>query len=140
MYVCTGVRYRELYHIDKIIHMSGVTRVGCRRSNCSVVCRERMKMPYMTDQCAQMLKISNEFVRLQVSNEEYLCMKVLLLLSTGEEAHHSTHLSSHSSHPQLFTHTVMGLCELTQWSSSHVVDRDDLDQISRDRIFQFVNC
>ncbi|TSQ35282.1 Glucocorticoid receptor [Bagarius yarrelli] len=43
---------------------------------------ERMKMPYMSDQCAQMLKISNEFVRLQLSNEEYLCMKVLLLLST----------------------------------------------------------
>uniref|UniRef100_A0A3B3ZCW5 Glucocorticoid receptor n=1 Tax=Periophthalmus magnuspinnatus TaxID=409849 RepID=A0A3B3ZCW5_9GOBI len=29
-----------------------------------------------------MLKICNEFVRLQVSYEEYLCMKVLLLLST----------------------------------------------------------
>lgn len=43
-----------------------------------------MKLPYMMDQCEQMLKISNEFVRLQVSNEEYLCMKVLLLLSTGE--------------------------------------------------------
>lgn len=42
-----------------------------------------MKLPYMSDQCEQMLKISNEFVRLQVSNEEYLCMKVLLLLSTG---------------------------------------------------------
>ena len=48
------------------------------------VCRERMKLPYMADQCEQMLKISNEFVRLQVSNDEYLCMKVLLLLSTGE--------------------------------------------------------
>ncbi|XP_030648714.1 glucocorticoid receptor [Chanos chanos] len=43
---------------------------------------ERMKLPYMADQCEQMLKISNEFVRLQVSNDEYLCMKVLLLLST----------------------------------------------------------
>uniref|UniRef100_A0A8B9K9X7 Glucocorticoid receptor n=1 Tax=Astyanax mexicanus TaxID=7994 RepID=A0A8B9K9X7_ASTMX len=47
-----------------------------------VINEERMKLPYMGDQCAQMLKISNEFVRLQVSNEEYLCMKVLLLLST----------------------------------------------------------
>ncbi|XP_046714742.1 glucocorticoid receptor isoform X1 [Silurus meridionalis] len=47
-----------------------------------VINEERMKMPYMGDQCAQMLKISSEFVRLQVSNEEYLCMKVLLLLST----------------------------------------------------------
>ncbi|KAK9962931.1 hypothetical protein ABG768_006166 [Culter alburnus] len=47
-----------------------------------VINEERMKLPYMNDQCEQMLKISNEFVRLQVSNEEYLCMKVLLLLST----------------------------------------------------------
>ncbi|XP_056625310.1 glucocorticoid receptor [Triplophysa dalaica] len=47
-----------------------------------VINEERMKLPYMMDQCEQMLKISNEFVRLQVSNEEYLCMKVLLLLST----------------------------------------------------------
>uniref|UniRef100_A0A8C1H2X0 Glucocorticoid receptor n=1 Tax=Cyprinus carpio carpio TaxID=630221 RepID=A0A8C1H2X0_CYPCA len=47
-----------------------------------VINEERMRLPYMNDQCEQMLKISNEFVRLQVSNEEYLCMKVLLLLST----------------------------------------------------------
>ena len=45
--------------------------------------RARMKLPYMADQCEQMLKISSEFVRLQVSHDEYLCMKVLLLLSTG---------------------------------------------------------
>lgn len=50
-------------------------------------CRERMKLPFMTDQCEQMLKISNEFVRLQVSYDEYLCMKVLLLLSTGNGNH-----------------------------------------------------
>lgn len=43
-----------------------------------------MKLPFMNDQCEQMLKICSEFVRLQVSYEEYLCMKVLLLLSTGE--------------------------------------------------------
>lgn len=43
----------------------------------------------MTDQCEQMLKICNEFVRLQVSHDEYLCMKVLLLLSTGNGARHS---------------------------------------------------
>ncbi|KAG5852437.1 hypothetical protein ANANG_G00062400 [Anguilla anguilla] len=47
-----------------------------------VINEERMKLPYMSDQCEQMLKISNEFVRLQVSHDEYLCMKVLLLLST----------------------------------------------------------
>ncbi|XP_012711750.1 glucocorticoid receptor [Fundulus heteroclitus] len=47
-----------------------------------VVNEERMKLPYMAEQFEQMLKISSEFVRLQVSHEEYLCMKVLLLLST----------------------------------------------------------
>ncbi|XP_068180973.1 glucocorticoid receptor isoform X2 [Antennarius striatus] len=47
-----------------------------------VINEDRMKLPYMADQCKQMLKISNEFVRLQVSHDEYLCMKVLLLLST----------------------------------------------------------
>ncbi|KAJ3588033.1 hypothetical protein NHX12_011627, partial [Muraenolepis orangiensis] len=47
-----------------------------------VINEDRMKLPYMADQCEQMLKISNEFVRLQVSHDEYLCMKVLLLLST----------------------------------------------------------
>lgn len=45
--------------------------------------RERMRLPFMNDQCEQMLKICNEIVRLQVSYDEYLCMKVLLLLSTG---------------------------------------------------------
>ncbi|KAI4882952.1 hypothetical protein NFI96_015625, partial [Prochilodus magdalenae] len=47
-----------------------------------VINEERMKLPYMGEQCEQMLKIANELVRLQVSYEEYLCMKVLLLLST----------------------------------------------------------
>lgn len=47
-----------------------------------------MKLPYMAEQCKQMLKISSEFVRLQVSHDEYLCMKVLLLLSTGERRQH----------------------------------------------------
>lgn len=47
-----------------------------------VINEERMKLPYMAEQFEQMLKISSEFVRLQVSHEEYLCMKVLLLLST----------------------------------------------------------
>ncbi|XP_047661584.1 glucocorticoid receptor isoform X3 [Tachysurus fulvidraco] len=47
-----------------------------------VINEERMKLPYMTEQCKQMLKITNELVRLEVSYDEYLCMKVLLLLST----------------------------------------------------------
>lgn len=60
----------------------GETRMCCL--TVSYTTRERMKLPYMADQCEQMLKISSEFVRLQVSHDEYLCMKVLLLLSTGQ--------------------------------------------------------
>ncbi|KAM9309283.1 glucocorticoid receptor [Pholidichthys leucotaenia] len=47
-----------------------------------VINEERMKLPDMADQFNQMQRIANEFVRLQVSHDEYLCMKVLLLLST----------------------------------------------------------
>ncbi|XP_061558359.1 glucocorticoid receptor-like isoform X1 [Phycodurus eques] len=47
-----------------------------------VINQERMKLPFMLGQCEQMLKICTEFVRLEVSYDEYLCMKVLLLLST----------------------------------------------------------
>ncbi|XP_077401885.1 glucocorticoid receptor-like isoform X2 [Vanacampus margaritifer] len=47
-----------------------------------VINQDRMKLPFMTEQCQQMLKICTEFVRLEVSYDEYLCMKVLLLLST----------------------------------------------------------
>ncbi|XP_041078930.1 glucocorticoid receptor-like isoform X2 [Polyodon spathula] len=47
-----------------------------------VINDERMKLPFIFEQCEQMLKISNELVRLELSYEEYLCMKVLLLLSS----------------------------------------------------------
>ncbi|XP_051960645.1 LOW QUALITY PROTEIN: glucocorticoid receptor-like [Xyrauchen texanus] len=47
-----------------------------------VINEERMKLPYMNDQCNQMLTIANELVKLQVSYDEYLCMKVLLLFSS----------------------------------------------------------
>lgn len=66
----------------------GETRAHCL--TVSYTTRERMKLPYMADQCEQMLKISSEFVRLQVSHDEYLCMKVLLLLSTGQNAQPSS--------------------------------------------------
>lgn len=56
--------------------------------------RERMRLPFMTDQCEQLLQICREFVRLQVSYEEYLCMKVLLLLSTGNHTSPTTLLTS----------------------------------------------
>ncbi|XP_020860656.1 glucocorticoid receptor isoform X2 [Phascolarctos cinereus] len=43
---------------------------------------QRMNLPCMYDQCKHMLLVSSELQRLQVSYEEYLCMKTLLLLST----------------------------------------------------------
>lgn len=45
--------------------------------------RQRMTLPCMYDQCKHMLFVSSELQRLQVSYEEYLCMKTLLLLSSG---------------------------------------------------------
>ncbi|EPY81425.1 hypothetical protein CB1_000740057 [Camelus ferus] len=43
---------------------------------------QRMALPCMYDQCKHMLYVSSELHRLQVSYEEYLCMKTLLLLSS----------------------------------------------------------
>lgn len=61
-----------------------------RQSNGSMLCfapdliinEERMTLPCMYDQCKHMLFVSSELQRLQVSYEEYLCMKTLLLLSS----------------------------------------------------------
>lgn len=47
-----------------------------------IINEQRMSLPYMYDQCKHMLYISSELQRLQVSYEEYLCMKTLLLLSS----------------------------------------------------------
>ncbi|XP_074147806.1 glucocorticoid receptor isoform X2 [Sminthopsis crassicaudata] len=47
-----------------------------------VINEQRMNLPCMYDQCKHMLLVSNELQRLQVSYEEYLCMKTLLLLSS----------------------------------------------------------
>ncbi|KAM9063437.1 glucocorticoid receptor isoform X1 [Sarcophilus harrisii] len=47
-----------------------------------VINEQRMNLPCMYDQCKHMLVVSNELQRLQVSYEEYLCMKTLLLLSS----------------------------------------------------------
>nr|4LTW_A Chain A, Ancestral Steroid Receptor 2 [unidentified] len=43
---------------------------------------QRMQQSAMYDLCQGMQQISQEFVRLQVTQEEFLCMKALLLLST----------------------------------------------------------
>lgn len=45
--------------------------------------RERMRQSAMFELCQGMHQISLQFVRLQLSFEEYTIMKVLLLLSTG---------------------------------------------------------
>ncbi|KAM9253367.1 glucocorticoid receptor isoform 2-T2 [Dugong dugon] len=47
-----------------------------------IINEQRMRLPYMYDQCKHMLYVSSELQRLQVSYEEYLCMKTLLLLSS----------------------------------------------------------
>ncbi|XP_031305127.1 glucocorticoid receptor isoform X2 [Camelus dromedarius] len=61
-----------------------------RQSNANLLCfapdlvinEQRMALPCMYDQCKHMLYVSSELHRLQVSYEEYLCMKTLLLLSS----------------------------------------------------------
>ncbi|XP_008843132.1 glucocorticoid receptor isoform X2 [Nannospalax galili] len=61
-----------------------------RQSNGNLLCfapdliinEQRMTLPCMYEQCKQMLFVSSELQRLQVSYEEYLCMKTLLLLSS----------------------------------------------------------
>lgn len=47
-----------------------------------IINEQRMSLPGMYDQCKHMLFVSSELQRLQVSYEEYLCMKTLLLLSS----------------------------------------------------------
>lgn len=47
--------------------------------------RERMQLSAMYDLCLGMRQVSQEFVRLQLTYDEFLSMKVLLLLSTGRQ-------------------------------------------------------
>ncbi|XP_060036200.1 glucocorticoid receptor isoform X2 [Erinaceus europaeus] len=47
-----------------------------------IINEQRMTLPYLYDHCKQMLYVASELQRLQVSYEEYLCMKTLLLLSS----------------------------------------------------------
>ncbi|XP_076993418.1 glucocorticoid receptor isoform X2 [Tamandua tetradactyla] len=61
-----------------------------RQSSGSLLCfapdliinEQRLTLPCMYDQCKHMLFVASELHRLQVSYEEYLCMKTLLLLSS----------------------------------------------------------
>lgn len=61
-----------------------------KQSNGSMLCfapdliinEQRMSLPCMYEQCKHMIFVSTELQRLQVSYEEYLCMKTLLLLSS----------------------------------------------------------
>uniref|UniRef100_A0A3P9BQW1 Nuclear receptor subfamily 3, group C, member 2 n=1 Tax=Maylandia zebra TaxID=106582 RepID=A0A3P9BQW1_9CICH len=46
---------------------------------------ERMQQSAMYDLCLGMRQVSQEFVRLQLTYDEFLSMKVLLLLSTGKQ-------------------------------------------------------
>ncbi|KAM4749523.1 glucocorticoid receptor isoform 1-T2 [Rhinophrynus dorsalis] len=47
-----------------------------------IITEDRMHLPYMQERCQEMFRIANELARLQVSYDEYLCMKALLLLCT----------------------------------------------------------
>lgn len=47
--------------------------------------RDRMQLSAMYDLCLGMRQVSQEFLRLQLTYDEFLSMKVLLLLSTGRQ-------------------------------------------------------
>lgn len=47
--------------------------------------RDRMQQSAMYDLCLGMRQVSQEFLRLQLTYDEFLSMKVLLLLSTGRQ-------------------------------------------------------
>ncbi|XP_053318531.1 glucocorticoid receptor [Spea bombifrons] len=47
-----------------------------------IITEERMNLPFMQERFQDMFKVVHELTRLQVSYEEYLCMKALLLLCT----------------------------------------------------------
>nr|P49844.1 RecName: Full=Glucocorticoid receptor; Short=GR; AltName: Full=Nuclear receptor subfamily 3 group C member 1 [Xenopus laevis]CAA51010.1 glucocorticoid receptor protein [Xenopus laevis] len=47
-----------------------------------VITEDRMHLPFMQERCQEMLKIAGEMSSLQISYDEYLCMKVLLLMCT----------------------------------------------------------
>lgn len=47
--------------------------------------RDRMQQSAMYDLCLGMRQVSQEFLRLQLTYDEFLSMKVLLLLSTGKQ-------------------------------------------------------
>ncbi|XP_072257007.1 glucocorticoid receptor isoform X2 [Pyxicephalus adspersus] len=47
-----------------------------------VINEERMNLPYMQERFQDMFRIVKEMTRLQISYDEYLCMKTLLLLCT----------------------------------------------------------
>ncbi|KAM8974128.1 glucocorticoid receptor [Pelodytes ibericus] len=47
-----------------------------------IITEDRMNLPYMEERFQDMFKVVREMTRLQISYDEYLCMKALLLLCT----------------------------------------------------------
>lgn len=52
---------------------------------CFLVQRERMRKSPIYELCLAMQVIPQEFANLQVTREEFLCMKALMLLNTGKD-------------------------------------------------------
>lgn len=59
-----------------------------------------MQQSAMYDLCVAMRQVSQEFVRLHLTYDEFLSMKVLLLLSTGRQSTIGLH-TAHVIHPTL---------------------------------------
>lgn len=50
----------------------------------ALVCREQMRRSPIYDLCLAIQFIPQEFANLQVTREEFLCMKAIILLNTGK--------------------------------------------------------
>lgn len=54
--------------------------------------REEMRRSPISDLCLSIQFIPQEFANLQVSREEFLCMKAIILLNTGKRTGLAQHL------------------------------------------------
>lgn len=56
-----------------------------------------MRRSPISDLCLSIQFVPQEFANLQVSREEFLCMKAILLLNTGKRTRHFTVLQGHEA-------------------------------------------
>lgn len=82
---CFMLHLRSELRYPDCLPQAGLESAPCSlRPMFPCLCREKMHQSAMYELCQGMHQISLQFVRLQLTFEEYTIMKVLLLLSTGK--------------------------------------------------------